>query len=415
MEPLISVIIPNLGEDTYLVRCLNAIKRQTYKDIEIIIICTSEQKQNVETLKKKYSLTVIERAEAGYEGINEAISKAQGQYIYFCNKTSVMAQNVLEELLKKAEKEPGKLLGGESYVPAKNGYRVSSFGKMNIYGKLFAKDLISKENMIFSEDSVLAECVFVAQYMKKSEDIEIDPEVYVYGADETYLVPRFDEKVDRQEWENLFSVLSSMEKTNADILSNEYVELILKNGLADTDIMCILEQYDHENYPLNYAVAEQVLPSLWTEICQEDDVEKSLILKDYFGRYEEETNFFDLLLSACGLNRKEYGHFKNNNLATALFFIRECKKDHVQEICEKNVEIVAIKAVDKIVSQITEKVTKEINQNLKVETIANTGGERIVEGTLENFVVSECRAGKLGLRSVWKIFKAWAAFKVKKA
>lgn len=415
MEPLISVIIPNFGEDTYLVRCLNAIKRQTYKNIEIIIICTSEQKQNVEALKKKYNLIVIERVEEGYEGINEAISKAHGQYIYFCNKTSVMAQNVIEELLKKTEKEPGKFWGGEIYIPNKNEYEASPFEKVNIYNKLFVKDVIDRENIIFSENSVLAECIFVAQYIEKFEDIEIDPEVYVYEADGTYLVPRFRNEVDKQEWENLFSILESMEKPTADILSNEYLELILKNGLANTNIMFLLEQYDHKNYPLNYAVAEQVLPSLWTEIRQKNDEEKSLILKDYFERYEGETAFFDLLLSACELNEEEYGYLKNNDLDTALFFIRESKKDCAQEIYEKKVEAAAMKAVDKIVPQVTEEVTKQIAQNLKVETIANTGGARIVEGTLENFVVSECRAGKLGLRSVWKIFKAWAAFKVKKA
>ena len=45
---MISVIVLGLKSDSYLTRCLNSLKRQVFKDFEVVLVSSSEYESDVE-------------------------------------------------------------------------------------------------------------------------------------------------------------------------------------------------------------------------------------------------------------------------------------------------------------------------------------------------------------------------------
>lgn len=106
MEDLISIIIPIFNLENYLPNCIDSIVKQTYKNIEIILvddgstdgsinICRAYERQDkrVRVIKKK------ENEGAGMAR-NAGIDIAKGQYIMFIDGDDFVANNYVEELFK---------------------------------------------------------------------------------------------------------------------------------------------------------------------------------------------------------------------------------------------------------------------------------------------------------------------------
>lgn len=101
MEPMISVIIPEFDDDTYLIRCLNSIKRQTYNNVEIIIAASKCDNKIIE----KYNLKLLKKKEEYWDKLNTAIECSNGKYIFFCDVNMVLSPNALQQLLEEKKTE----------------------------------------------------------------------------------------------------------------------------------------------------------------------------------------------------------------------------------------------------------------------------------------------------------------------
>jgi glycosyltransferase involved in cell wall biosynthesis len=99
---LVSVIIPAFNESKVIERNLKSLIRQTYKDIEIIVVDDSS-KDNTPVLAKKYTKNVFIRkhAERSVQR-NFGASKARGKYLLFLDADMELLPNVVEECVKMA-------------------------------------------------------------------------------------------------------------------------------------------------------------------------------------------------------------------------------------------------------------------------------------------------------------------------
>ena len=84
---LISVIIPYYRKKDYILKTINSVLRQTYKNIEIIIIYDDEKKEKLKLIKKIVNLDkrihlIINKYSLG-AGLsrNKGIKKSKGKYI----------------------------------------------------------------------------------------------------------------------------------------------------------------------------------------------------------------------------------------------------------------------------------------------------------------------------------------------
>ena len=95
-KPFISIIIPTLNEEGYIENCLKSIKRQSYKNYEIIVTDAKSKDKTVKKAKKYADKVIVcKRAHIGYQ-CNQAAKKAKGEIIVVCGADSILDENFLE-------------------------------------------------------------------------------------------------------------------------------------------------------------------------------------------------------------------------------------------------------------------------------------------------------------------------------
>ncbi|MCI8663850.1 MAG: glycosyltransferase [Hungatella sp.] len=108
--PLISVIVPVYNLEKYLVRCIESIIGQTYKNLEIILIddgSTDTSGQIIDEFKKKDNRIKVIHKENGGESSarNTGLRMATGEYIAFCDCDDWMDLDMYEALAWELNQE----------------------------------------------------------------------------------------------------------------------------------------------------------------------------------------------------------------------------------------------------------------------------------------------------------------------
>lgn len=104
----VSVIVPVYNTGKYLKKCLNSIKNQTLKKIEIICIDDGSTDESLEILKKEAGrdcrISLYAEKNSGQSvARNGGIKEAKGQYIYFMDSDDELELDALQKLYDKAE------------------------------------------------------------------------------------------------------------------------------------------------------------------------------------------------------------------------------------------------------------------------------------------------------------------------
>ena len=95
-EPLVSIIIPTYNSEKTLAKCLESIKKQTYKNIEVIVVDRFSADSTIE-IAKRYGARIYqldcERAKAK----NFGLEIARGEYIMFVDSDMELNDKVVDE------------------------------------------------------------------------------------------------------------------------------------------------------------------------------------------------------------------------------------------------------------------------------------------------------------------------------
>ncbi|MBI2028468.1 MAG: glycosyltransferase family 2 protein [Candidatus Levybacteria bacterium] len=111
--PLVTITIPTYNSEKALKLCLDAIRKQTYKNIEINVI-DGASKDNTIKVARKFNVKDIKTCkgsllEARYEGIK----KAKGKYVLILDSDQILNINSVERAVKQAEKNKMDMLAFE--------------------------------------------------------------------------------------------------------------------------------------------------------------------------------------------------------------------------------------------------------------------------------------------------------------
>lgn len=103
MGELVSVIIPVYNGEKYLNECIKSICKQTYKNIEVIIIDdgSTDDTHNIcdSWASKDSRIIVIHKNNEGVSSArNEGIAKSTGKYIYFCDSDDLVNKDCIKVL-----------------------------------------------------------------------------------------------------------------------------------------------------------------------------------------------------------------------------------------------------------------------------------------------------------------------------
>lgn len=106
-KPLISVVVPVYNvESVFLKDCINSVRKQTYKNWELILVDDHSTMKNVRKVLKKYEsekkIKVIYRKENGHisKCTNTGLQAAKGEFVGFLDCDDILSVNALYEVVK---------------------------------------------------------------------------------------------------------------------------------------------------------------------------------------------------------------------------------------------------------------------------------------------------------------------------
>jgi len=114
--PLVSIVITTKNEEKNIETCLISIKKQTYKNIQIIVV-DNNSTDNTKSIAKKYTRLVYDKGPERSAQRNYGAKKADGIYLLFLDADMKLSKYVVNECVTVMEKEKigGVIIPEESY------------------------------------------------------------------------------------------------------------------------------------------------------------------------------------------------------------------------------------------------------------------------------------------------------------
>lgn len=98
-NPLVSVIIPTKNSSRYIGECLESLKRQTYSNLEVIVVDDYSIDETVK-IARQYNVNVVIRKTTKSQAKNFGIKISKGEYIFDLDSNTILPPTIIEDCLK---------------------------------------------------------------------------------------------------------------------------------------------------------------------------------------------------------------------------------------------------------------------------------------------------------------------------
>lgn len=178
-RPLISVIIPAYNIEQYLERCLESVRNQTYKNVQVIIVDDGSKDRTGEIADKFTQLDdrfyVIHKKNAGVSAARKTgLEVAQGEYIGFVDGDDFIEPDMYQQLMELAIKYQADI--------AHCGYQMVFPNRVDLYhgtGMLRIQDNYTGVKDLLEATMVEPGLVNKIYHKKLFEEIEYDQEIII--------------------------------------------------------------------------------------------------------------------------------------------------------------------------------------------------------------------------------------------
>lgn len=245
----VSIIVPAYNESLRIKKCIDSLLKQTYKDIEILVIDDGSTDDTVSILKEYNDnrLKVISKTNGGQGSArNLGIKKANGKYLMFVDSDDYVSEKIVEILLENTDKDTDISICNlykvfdNTYVKFNN---LDYFCNDNVYnfilshpgpvGRLYKKSLFLDNDIFFVEGLInedLGTIPLLGIYAKKINVIDDPLYYYVIHENSTTMQTKFSDKL-----KDIFKIMEHLkieflkrsgDKYN-DVLEYLYIEHLL--------------------------------------------------------------------------------------------------------------------------------------------------------------------------------------------
>lgn len=263
MLPLVSIIVPIYGVEPYIKKCVQSIMKQSYQNIEIILIDDGSPDNCgliIDSFKQKDSrIMVIHKVNEGVSAArNNGLNKASGEYVMFIDGDDYVEPDYVEYFVSLIQDSNCEIAVGSNHYYKENLDQVEDYvsivdsmevvkqiylGGMGVavWNKIYNKQFLDKHLLRFNTDFWFAEGMLFNILCLQQVDTVVIGSKRVYHAVENQLSATRKFNLD-----SYFCGLRSMEyqrdhwiKTNQNIQMSweyhyrKYAELILR-GLLKT-------------------------------------------------------------------------------------------------------------------------------------------------------------------------------------
>ena len=104
--PKFSIVIPVYNVEDYIERCLESIKKQTFKDYEVIVVDDGCTDKSIE-IAKQYDVKIIKTEHVSVsEARNVGVKHTKGEYLIFLDSDDYWDKDLLNEINKSLDNNP---------------------------------------------------------------------------------------------------------------------------------------------------------------------------------------------------------------------------------------------------------------------------------------------------------------------
>lgn len=202
MEPLVSVIIPNYNSEHYLKRCVESVEKQTYGNIEVIIVDDGSTDISVAEMEQMcaacnnifvYKQSNLNAAMAR----NRGMEAAKGKYLLFLDSDDILYEDAVFQLVEAAERSQTDLVIGNYYEIDVNDQVISECCVVNIpadridpmtivgtvpnpSNKLYVKAVVDAYNLVWGNVRIGQDLNFFLKYLSCCKNVSTIAS-YIYG------------------------------------------------------------------------------------------------------------------------------------------------------------------------------------------------------------------------------------------
>lgn len=131
IDILASVIIPNWNGRSLLKDCLSSLKKQTFKNFEIILVDNGSKDSSVEFVVKSFPEVKIIKLAKNFgfaRAINEGVKKSSSEYVVFLNNDTEVDRNWLKNLVRCVKQHPEVISVNSKLLNFKNRRLIDGVG-----------------------------------------------------------------------------------------------------------------------------------------------------------------------------------------------------------------------------------------------------------------------------------------------
>jgi glycosyltransferase involved in cell wall biosynthesis len=162
-DPVVSVIITTKNEEKNIENCLQSIKAQTFKDVELIMVDNFSEDKTVETAKMNGAKVYLKGPERSSQR-NYGAQVSSGEYLLYLDADMILSPTVIEECLEKCERDrldalyvPERIVGEGFWIKVRDFERSFYTGTVIDAVRFIRKDLFERvegfdESLIGPED-----------------------------------------------------------------------------------------------------------------------------------------------------------------------------------------------------------------------------------------------------------------------
>ena len=266
---LVSVIVPIYKVEKYLDRCVDSLVRQTYPNLEIILVDDGSPDRCPEICdqwaRKDGRICVIHKPNGGVSSArNAGLETSSGEWVFFVDSDDFLPENALECLMQRHQKNHADLICGSFHIMKSRNRSDSKTYKeavllrqdfanqlpflMNeLYptscGKLFKTQIIKEQKLSFPQGIPLGEdATFHYRYLSHTSSV-ITTEQCVYHYDRTR-----EDSATKKYYEDQISL-----ETHLFAVEKEFLQSVEGNH---TDVIKELEKTHFAACVQNYALYE---------------------------------------------------------------------------------------------------------------------------------------------------------------
>lgn len=276
---MISVIIPTYNRESTILRCINSVINQTYKDIEVIVVddkSTDNTAKVVNSINdKRIKFLTLDKNSGACVARNIGVKIAKGDYIAFQDSDD-------EWLVDKLEKQINYLIKNDLDIVSCKMYQIFDENKTNI----FPKNIDLSSNDIYYKNSISTQTIL--------------------GKKECFINEKFDENLPRfQDWD---LVLRLVKKYRVEILDDILVKAYIQENSISKNANKAIKALDimMNKHSINSKIEGYYLRLIGLYRMQNKMEYKMYFRKAFIKNTFNKEIIFDFILSSLGLDAIHY-------------------------------------------------------------------------------------------------------------